>query len=78
MNPLNQMMVKIQKHFVILWAIIGLSSCLSIPSVNIDPNKNNKYFFNKDLAECQEDYPESSSGLHYSQWKSCMGLKGWR
>ena len=55
-----------------------LFACTSFPSVNIDPNKNNKDVFRKDLAECKQDYGESSSGMHYKQWSDCMNLKGWK
>jgi hypothetical protein len=66
------------KNIIFILLINGLISCISISSENIDPNKSNKTIFNKDLADCQEDYPESGSGLHYRQWKSCMNLKGWK
>ena len=52
-------------------------SCASYPSENKDPAKNNKATYNKDLKECQEDYPESGSGTHIRQWINCMKLKGW-
>jgi hypothetical protein len=54
-----------------------LISCVSFPSENKDPSKNNKITNNKDLKECQQDYPESSSGIHIRQWINCMKLKGW-
>ena len=52
-------------------------SCTSFPSENKDPSKNNKITYNKDLKECQQDYPESGSGIHIRQWINCMKLKGW-
>ena len=52
-------------------------SCVSFPSENKDPAKNNKTTYNKDLKECKEDYPESGSGVHIRQWINCMKLKGW-
>ena len=55
-----------------------LAACTSFPSENIDPNKNNKDVFRKDLAECKQDYGESSSGIHFKQWTNCMNLKGWK
>ena len=55
-----------------------LLACASFPSENIDPNKNNKEVFRKDIAECKQDYPESGSGVHYKQWANCMNLKGWK
>lgn len=55
-----------------------LSACTSFPSENVDPTKNNKATFRKDLSECKEDYPESSAGLHYKRWSDCMNLKGWK
>jgi len=54
-----------------------LISCGSFPSENKDPSKNNKITYNKDLKECQQDYPESGSGIHIRQWIHCMKLKGW-
>ena len=53
-------------------------ACTSFPSQNIDPSKNNKMNFQKDLSECKEDHPESSAGLHYQRWIDCMNIKGWR
>jgi hypothetical protein len=55
-----------------------LFACAGFPSENIDPNKNNKDVFRKDIAECKQDYPESGSGVHYKQWANCMNLKGWK
>lgn len=57
---------------------LALISCVSIPSENPDPAKNNKASYNKELRECQEDYPETGSGSHIRQWAGCMKLKGWR
>jgi len=60
-------------------SILGmLVSCSSFPSENQDPAKNNKASYNKDLKDCQEDYPEAGSGVHIRQWINCMKLKGWR
>ena len=56
----------------------GLFACVSMPSENQDPAKNNKATYNKDLKECKEDYPESGSGVHIRQWINCMKLKGWK
>jgi hypothetical protein len=55
-----------------------IAACSSFPRKNQDPNKNNATTFNKDLKECQEDYPEAGSGVHIRQWENCMNLKGWR
>jgi hypothetical protein len=55
-----------------------LMGCTTFPSENVDPIKNNKAAFQKDLAECKEDHPESSAGLHYKRWADCMNLKGWK
>ena len=55
-----------------------LFACASFPSENVDPNKNNKDVFRKDLAECKLDYGESTSGVHFKQWTNCMNLKGWK
>ena len=64
---------------LIFLALIGsITSCISIPFENVDPTRNNREMFRKDLNECKEDYPESGSGLHYRQWSDCMRLKGWR
>ena len=63
--------------FFLLFAIMQFA-CTSFPSENVDPNKNNKDVFRKDLAECKQDYPESGSGVHFKQWTSCMNLKGWK
>ena len=60
--------------------LVGISvvACESFPKENSDPAKNNKPNYNKDLKECQEDYPEQGSGVHYRQWIGCMKLKGWK
>ena len=55
-----------------------LIACSSLPSENQDPAKNNKATYNKDLRDCQEDYPEAGSGVHIRQWINCMNLKGWK
>ena len=57
---------------------LSLTACVSFPTENQDPAKNNKASYNKDLRECQEDYPEVGSGSHYRQWIGCMNLKGWK
>lgn len=53
-------------------------ACTTFPSENVEPAKNNKANFQKDLKECKEDHPESSAGLHYKRWIDCMNLKGWK
>ena len=68
---------KLAVYFCLTGAM-GLVSCVTFPSVNQDPAKNNKATYSKDLRECQEDYPELASGAHYRQWISCMNLKGWK
>lgn len=67
----------IANRFVIFLAM-GLVSCANLPTENQDPAKNNKAAYNKDLKECQEDYPEAGSGVHVRQWIGCMNLKGWK
>lgn len=62
----------------VLSAALCLAACNSFPSENQDPAKNNKATYKKDLRECQEDYPELGSGVHYRQWIGCMNLKGWK
>jgi hypothetical protein len=57
---------------------LSLTACSSLPDANRDPLKNNRATFNQDLKECQEDYPETSSGTHIRQWEGCMKLKGWQ
>ena len=70
--------------FRVAQTILGISmlgmliSCANFPSENQDPAKNNKATYNKDLKDCQEDYPESGSGVHIRQWINCMKLKGWK
>lgn len=59
-------------------AILEMTACASLPTENQDPAKNNKISYNKELKECQEDYPEAGSGVHIRQWVSCMKLKGWK
>ena len=61
-----------------LLLVMSIGACVSIPSENVDPAKNNKPTYNKDLKECQEDYPEAGSGVHLRQWMNCMKLKGWK
>ena len=57
---------------------LSIAGCVSMPTENQDPSKNNKATYNKDLKECREDYPESGSGAHLRQWMGCMQLKGWK
>ena len=66
--------------FAVLLTILSISvgGCSSFPSENPDPAKNNKATYNKELKECQEDYPEAASGAYIRQWISCMKLKGWK
>jgi hypothetical protein len=66
------------KFFLMLLTTSMLLACTSFPSENVDPNKNNKDVFRKDLAECKQDYGESNSGVHFKQWTNCMNLKGWK
>ena len=66
------------KSLLILFSAVMLFACTSFPSENVDPNKNNKDVFRKDLAECKQDYGESTSGVHFKQWTNCMNLKGWK
>ena len=62
-----------------LLLVFSLGACANnFPSENSDPVKNNKAAYNKDLKECQEDYPELASGQHIRQWINCMKLKGWQ
>ena len=55
-----------------------LGACISMPTENQDPSKNNRATYRKDLKDCQESYPEMGSGVHLKQWVSCMNLKGWK
>jgi hypothetical protein len=76
------MNAKMQSRYLVM-LIIALSAalavgCSSFPSQNSDPARNNKAAYNKDLKECQEDYPEAASGAYIRQWISCMKLKGWK
>lgn len=73
-----KMQWKAPKLLSILFAAVLLLACTSFPSENVDPNKNNKDVFRKELAECKQDYPESGSGVHFRQWTNCMNLKGWK
>ena len=61
-----------------LFAVFLLSACGGMPNKNIDPIKNNQATYRKDLRECQQDYPETGSGVHIRQWQGCMEIKGWR
>lgn len=58
--------------------LLLIGGCSSFPSQNIDPQRDNKVAYSKDLRECKEDHPESGAGLHFSRWVDCMNLKGWR
>ena len=74
-------MRKSSLHRALIFTVLvgmNLVACESFPTENPDPAKNNKAAYNKDLKECQEDYPEQGSGVHYRQWISCMKLKGWK
>ena len=64
--------------FIGLLLAVLQSACSSFPSQNIDPAKNSRVNYQKDLSECKEDHPESNAGLHYKRWAECMNLKGWR
>ena len=77
---MNQMKMQLTKPKLLSIPFIAilLFACSSFPSENINPNKNNKDVFRKDLAECKQDYGESSSGVHFKQWTNCMNLKGWK
>ena len=66
------------KSIVITYIGLLTVACTSFPSENVDPAKNNKVNFQKDLNECKEDHPESGTGLHYKRWIDCMNLKGWK
>jgi hypothetical protein len=68
--------VLLKSLYLILFILVG--GCVSLPTENQDPSKNNKATYNKDLKECKEDYPESGSGAHLRQWMGCMQLKGWK
>ena len=57
---------------------LNIAACAGFPSENQDPAKNNKTTYNRDLKECQQDYPETGSGVHIRQWINCMKLKGWK
>ena len=66
-----------QYSYLCMLIAAALMGCVSLPTENQDPAKNNKASYNKDLKECQEDYPEAGSGVHIRQWINCMKLKGW-
>ena len=66
------------KSFAIGYFALLVAACTHFPSENVDPAKNNKANFQKDLRECKEDHPESGGGLHYKRWIDCMNLKGWK
>jgi hypothetical protein len=69
--------VKLNAYALVLMSLM-LGACVSMPTENQDPNKNNRAIYRKDLRDCQEAYPESGSGVHLRQWVGCMELKGWR
>ncbi len=74
-------MRKSSLHRALIFTVLvgmNLVACESFPTENSDPAKNNKVIYKKDLKECQEDYPEMGSGVHYRQWIGCMKLKGWK
>jgi hypothetical protein len=60
--------------------LVGLVGCVgpSFPHQHSDPSKNSATAYRQDLTECQQDYPEVSSGVHIRSWESCMRLKGWQ
>ena len=78
MSPIKHMKITLIKSISTVLVAGLLFACAGFPSENIDPNKNNKDVFRKDLAECKQDYPESGSGVHFKQWTNCMNLKGWK
>jgi len=61
-----------------LVALLLLTACISEPSKNEDASKNNQATYRKDLRECQEDYPETGSGVYLRQRAGCMQIKGWK
>ena len=52
-------------------------ACVTYPTVNEDPAKNNQATFQKDALDCAKDYPEAGGGVHVKQRIACMNLKGW-
>lgn len=76
MNADSRFIRSTQFLFLIAF-LVFVNACASFPSTNQDPVKNNKTTYKKDLKECQEDYPETGSGVHVRQWINCMKLKGW-
>lgn len=74
----TRLLLRVANLVLVLAALGALTACVSFPTENQDPAKNNKATYNKDFKECQEDYPESGSGTHLRQWMGCMQLKGWR
>jgi len=75
---MSKISLRVTQVFLISLILGALLSCVTMPSVNQDPTKNNKETYNKDLKECKEDYPEVGSGVHIRQWVNCMRLKGWK
>ena len=71
-------LARLTQAFAMILLCLGLIACMSMPTENQDPSKNNKANYNKDLKECREDYPEVGSGVHVRQWIGCMKLKGWK
>ena len=65
--------------WIVACTVLGLlNACIQFPTVNQDPSKNNAATYNRELQECKQDYPETSSGAHLRQWVNCMRLKGWQ
>ena len=84
MSALTNATINLQKYFRLalrmatILCVAAAVGCAGFPSENQDPTRNNKTEYNKDLKECQEDYPEAASGAYIKQWISCMKLKGWK
>ena len=74
---MNAKFIRLSYQIAPLLVVLSVAACSTFPSENQDPAKNNKATYNKDLKECQEDYPEVGSGVHIRQWINCMKLKGW-
>ena len=69
--------MRLSLRISLLVFVLSVAACATFPSENQNPAKNNKATYNRDLKECQEDYPEVGSGVHIRQWINCMKLKGW-
>ena len=74
----TQINIHLIVRMLAILSLAGITACTSFPSENSDPTRNNKIAYNKDLKDCQEDYPEAASGAYIKQWISCMKLKGWK